>query len=291
MSKKKEATVVEEISFSLPKEIVTVKFVPRKRGMAAHVEDNHVIAGGMLTNAVKTFYCPLQRSGGIANILNKEEKEYLESALGINLSVYGDFWTDYSVKLHKDNASNILDLSNPIEYISYKILSAYPDDIAPSWKERNDKVSYQFAITRPNEEVNETKLKLDVKKEAFKLFGKIEDDKEKLLGVLKLLTNQPISTASSLDWLQGKVQQHVDENPNGFINVVRDPNFETKMLINKAVENKVILKTGNKYQTPDGLELCHAGETPTYNNAVRFLNDDKNQEVRLLIEARIDNAE
>lgn len=287
---KKEEEVMEKTTFSLPNEIVTVKFVPKKRGMAAHVEDNHVISGGMLNKAVKTFYCPLQRSGGIANILSKEEKVCLENELGINLSVYGDFWTEYSVKLYKDNASNILDLSNPIEYISYKILLHYPDDVAKSWKERNDKISYQFAITRANEEVNESKLKLDVKKEAFKLFGKIEDDKEKLFGVLRLLTNQPISRASAIDWLQGKVQEHVDTNPNGFLNVIKDPSFDTKMIIHRGVETGVILKKGNKYETPDGLELCNAGETSTFANAVRFLNQDKNQEVRLLIEARIDNA-
>lgn len=281
----------EVTGFQLPNEVVTVKFVPKKKGMAANVDDNHVIAGGMLTNTTKTYYCPLKKSGGLANVLTKEEKAYLEQELGgIDLSIYGDFWKKFRVKLRKDNASNRFDLSDPTQYIAVKILEKYRQEIAHSWRERNDKVSYMFAITRDGEEVNETKQKLDTKKLAFKLFGKIEDDRDKLLGILKLLTNQPISQASKLDWLQGKVQEHVDVNPSGFVSTIQDPSFETKILIKKAIEVGVIKKKGNKYETVDGLELCNSKDTPTFANTVRFLDNDKNQEVRLLLEARVENA-
>jgi|TARA_R110000822_G_scaffold152112_8_gene291349 hypothetical protein len=286
---KTQEEVVEKV-FSLPTEIVTVKFVPKKKGMAANVEDNHVISGGMLTNSVKTFMCPLQRKGGLANILNKKEKDFLEEMTGKDLSVYGDFWVKFRVKLYKDNASNTYNLNDPMSYIAIKILENYPDDIAKSWKQRNDKISYQFAITRPGEEINEKKVRLDIKAEAFKIYGRMEHNKTLLLGALKLLTNQPISEASTLDWLQGRVQEIVDSTPAKFVSLVNDPSFETQILVKRGVEMKVIKKNGNKYETLDGLELCNSGETPTFANTVRFLDNDKNQEVRLLIEARIDNA-
>tara|TARA_R110000772_G_scaffold54130_2_gene123611 strand:+ start:15495 stop:16358 length:864 start_codon:yes stop_codon:yes gene_type:complete len=281
---------VKESVFTLPNEIVTVKFVPKRKGMAANVEDNHVISGGMLTNSVKSFFCPLQRKGGIANILSKQEKDFLEEVTGKNLSVYGDFWTTFKVQLFKDNASNTFNMANPMEYIAIKILQNYPNDIAKSWKERSDKISYQFAITRPGEEVNEKKIKLDVKKEAFKLYGRMENDRAKLLGALKLLTNKPISAASDLDWLQGQVEEFVDNSPSKFVQLVKDPSFETQILIKRGVEAGVIKKSGNKYETLDGLELSNTGEPSTFANAVRYLDNDKNQEVRLLLEARIDNA-
>ncbi len=280
----------KKVTFKVPNEVVTVKFVPRRRGMAAHVDDNHVISGGMLNNAVKTFYCPLQRARGIGNILADDEKEFLEKKTGLNLSVYGDFWKKFKVKLFKNNASNVFDLSDPTGFLSVRVLESYPNDIAHSWGARNDKITYQFAITRPGEEINETKVKLDAKKEAFKRFGKIEDNREMLLGVLKLITNQPISKESNLDWLQGKVQEHVDSDPNNFISIITDSSFETKILIKKAVEVGVIKKKGNKYETLDGLELCNPKEVPTFVNTIKYLDDDRNQEIRLLIEARVDNA-
>ncbi len=279
-----------EEKFKLPSRRVTVKFVPRKKGMAANVDDNHVIAGGMLPNAKDTFYCPLQRSGGIANILSKKEKEYLEQELGLDLSVYGDFWKTFNVKLGKSDAGNRFDTSNPLEFISLRILEQYTDQIAPSWKERKNKPSYKYAITEQGEEQDEKKIKLDLKKEAFKKYGRIEEDKDALIGVLKLLENKPISKESKLSWIQGQVEAFLDQHPGKFVQLMTDPYLETKLLLNKAVEAGAVKKNGNSYRTIDGLDLCNSGQKPTFNNAVRFLNEDKNQEVRLLIESRIENS-
>ena len=274
--------------FSLPNEEITVKFIPRRKGMAANVPDNHVIAGGMMSKSRKEYYAPLQRNGAIANVLTTEEKKFIEDATQLNLSVYGDFFKTFSVALRKDDASNKFDLSNPIDFISYKILMACSNEIAQNWDARNDSPEFLFAITREDEVQNTKKKKLDVKKEAFKAYGRIEDDKEKLLSVLKLLTNQAIASTSKLVWIQGKVEEIVDNTPKSFLDVVNDSSFETKALINRGVESKIIIKEGNQYVTNDGLSLCEQGSIATFSNAVRFLDDDKNQEVRLLIQARID---
>ena len=284
----KEATINK---FTLPTDIVIVKYINRKRGMSANVEPGHIISGGMLSTAVRKFSAPLQRNGAVKNVLTSEEKIYLEEVTGLNLSVYGEFWQTYFVALHKDDANNRFDLSNPMDYISYKILSSLSkDDIASSWADRNKNQTYQFAITREDEEMLETKQKYDAKKEAFKLYGKIEDDKDKLLGVLKLLTNKPISKESKLDWLQHKIEEFVDTMPSAFVNVVNDHAFYTKILINKGVDAGVILKAGNKYSTADGLDLSNSGEIATFDNTVLYLDNPKNQEVRTIIEAKINKA-
>lgn len=274
--------------FTLPQEIVIVKHIPRRKGMAANVEKDHVISGGMLNTAVKKFCAPLQRNGSVKNVLSDEEKEYLEKETGLNLSVYGDFWRDYYVSLHKDDANNRFDLSSPMDYISIKILeSLSKDEIAPSWEARTKNQTYQFAISRGDDEMLEDKRKYDSKKEAFKLYGKIEDDKDKLLGVLKLLTNKPISKDSTLNWLQHKVEEFIDTMPTVFVNVINDKAFYTKMLINSGIEAGVVEQKGNRYKTIDGLDLCNAGEVATFENAVAYLDNPKNQEIRTIIEAKI----
>lgn len=277
-------------TFSLPNETIIVKFIPRKKGMAAgpDISDSHVISGGMLNTAVRRFSAPLQRNGSIKNVLTDDEKEFLEKKLGLNLSVYGDFWTNFRVPLYKDDANNRFDLSNPMDYISYKVLASLEKhDIAPSWAERKNNLTYQFAITREGEEMLEDKQRYDFKKEAFKLYGKIEDDKNKLVAVLKLLTNKNVSPDSKLDWLQHKVEEFIDTKPSAFVNAVNDKAFYTKMLINTAIDKGVIVKNSNKYSTADGLDLCNADETPTFDNAVKYLDSPINQEVRAIIEAKI----
>lgn len=286
------AKTKEEVSnFELPKEIITVKFIPRKKGMAANVSEDHMIAGGMIGEAVRKYKAPLQRNGSIANVLTREEKEFLEEKTGLDLSVYGDFWVNYSVSLRKDDAHNRLDLSNPMDYISYKLLCSLKNNIAPSWNQRHDKLTYDFVITKGDEEGRERKQQYDSKKEAFKQYGKIEEDKEKLVGILKLVSNKPISKESDLLWVQGKIEEIIDTMPSVFLDVISDSSFETKLLINKGIEYGVIEKVGNKYSTTDGLDLCEADEIPTLQNAVRYLDNPRNQEVRSLVEAKINNAE
>lgn len=276
--------------FTLPNETIRVKFIARNKGLAANVEKNHVISGGMLTNSVKKFATPLQRNGAIKNILTDEEKECLENITGLNLSVYGDFWYDEYVSLYKDDTANILHLNNPIDYIHYKILLNCKDDIAPDWASRNLKQSYQFAITREHEEMLEDKKRFDVKFEAFKYYGKIENDVEQLTGVLKLLSNKLISSNTSKEWLQQEILKIVDKEPAKFVSVIKDKDFYTKLLINEAVDAKVIIRKSNKYSTVDGLDLCNADEVPTLDNAIKYLNEPKNQEVRAIIEAKIAKA-
>jgi len=275
----------KESTFTLPEKTVTIKYINRKKGMASNVGDDHVISGGMLSGSVKRFQVPLLRNGSLKNVLTNDEKEVLESQTGLNLSIYGEFWTNHFVALFKDD--NRLDLSNPMDYISYKILMSLKDDIAPSWGERNLKQTYQFVITSSDEELTEKKQGLDNKKEAFKLYGKIEDDKEKLIGILKLLTNKPISKDATLKWLQSQVEEFLDKKPESFVAMLKDSKLETKLLIQSAEDKGVILKSGNKYATSDGLDLCENGQIPTFENAIAYLDNPKHQEVRSLIEAKL----
>lgn len=280
---------MEENKFTLPNETVTVKFIPRRKGMATSVSKDHVISGGMLDNTFKKFCAPLQRNGKIANILTAEEKEHIEKLLGgVDLSVYGDFWKEFFVPLGKTDAGNTFDLSDPIDYISVQLLKKNNIEIAPSWAERDVKQTYQFAITREGEVSDELKAVFDIKKEAFKLYGKIEDDRDKLIAVLRLLSNRPVSKDSKLDWIQKQVEVYVDTESEAFVNVVTDASFETKKLINEAVDVGYILKKGNKYETKDGLILANSGELATFNNAVRYLDQDANQEVRNIVEAKVE---
>lgn len=286
--------VVKETGFELPNKQVVVKYIKRRKGMAAgeHITNDHVISGGMLVNSTKRFTVPMQRNGGLANILTKEEKDYLEGSdalRGANLSIYSDFWRDFYVTLRKED--NQFDMSRPMEFIQVKLLQSLKDHVAPSWDKRNDKQSYQFVIVNEGEEFKETKRKYDSKKEAFKLYGKVEDDKDQLLGILKLITNKPISNGSKLDWIQGQVEEFIDNSPSKFVELMKDSSFTTKILINKGIEAGVIVKKSNKYSTVDGLSLCEADENPTFDNAVRYLDNNKNQEIRSLVEAKIKNAE
>jgi hypothetical protein len=70
----------KEVTFTLPDKKVKVKFIDRKRGMAAGswVTKDHAIAGGMLATSTKKIPVPMLKNGSLANVLTTAEKTYLE---------------------------------------------------------------------------------------------------------------------------------------------------------------------------------------------------------------------
>lgn len=277
-------------AFRLPNKKIIIKFIPRSNVMINGEIDNHIAKGGMLTGAVCSYSAPLQRNGTVVNVLTNEEKEYLEGVTDLNLSVYGDFWRTFKVRLIKDTLGQEFNLLNPINYISYKILKSLTKfEIAPSWADRNRNLDYRFAITEADEVTNVKNKVFNTKREAFKAYSKIESNAEILHSILKLLSNAPISKNTSLSVLQDKVGDYVDNQPEKFLSVANDANFETKKLILDGVEAGFISKTGSRYVTKDGLELCESGEIPTFANAVKYLDAIKNQDTRIIIEAKIYN--
>ena len=104
---------------------------------------------------------------------------------------------------------------------------------------------------------------------------------------LVLMLNKPISPDSTLNWLQTRVEEFIDSKPSLFVDLMKDSKFETKLLIQSAEEKGYVKKSGNKYSTIDGLDLCENGQIPTFENAVAYLDNPKHQDVRGIIEAKL----
>ena len=278
--------------FMLPQEKVTIKFIKRNKGLAADVSESHVISGGMVEGATRKFCVPLQRGGGLKNVLTTEEKEYFENGhfRGVNLSIYSDFWHSKNVALEK--LDTILDLSIPEDYLKYKILLAWQDVIAPSLEEykRTNKGTYQFYMTRTGEELKDRSKKLDLIKTAWKEYYKIEDNRDVLVSIIYLMSGKKLSDNSTMKFINTEVETLVDSRTKDFLNLIEDPNFETKTLIALAENVGIVVKKNGKYETVDGLTLAKEGEIASLQNAVKYLIDPKNQEVRDLIEARVKNT-
>ncbi len=278
--------------FKLPNEKVTIRFIKRNKGLAADVNDSHVISGGMIEGATRKFCVPLLRNGGLKNVLTSEEKEFFEKGHfnGVNLSIYSDFWKTQYVSLEK--LDTILDLSIPEDYFKYKILLSWDDVIAPdldTYKKQN-KGTYQFYITKSGDELKDRSKKLDIIKTAWKTYYKYEDNRDVLISIIYLMTGKKLADNSTMKFISTEVETLVDNRTKDFLNLVEDPNFETLTLIALAENAGIILKKNGKYETVDGLSLAKQGELATLSNAVKFLVDVKNQDVRDLIEARLKNT-
>lgn len=290
---------VEEMVSCLRNERIIVRHVPKLTGMWGN-NPKHILAGGMAEGAVRTFVVPRLSSGMFVNVLTDKEKAFLEEIMGLEynaLSIYkkvDNFWDDSNEnginKVRLSKQDNYFNLSDPEDYIRYKILLANKDYIAPSLQALQDtpKATYQFVIISEGEETKVAKSNMSSTMMCYKEFGKVEDDIDTLRVIIETIDGRPTSQTAKLEFLQTKVNSLIQADSKIFLKVVTDPMLSTKVLIKRAIEAGLISNRGNYlYLRKDNTPLCEANEEPTLNIAAKYLNSPKHQEVKFALEAKL----
>ena len=277
----------------LRNERVIVRFVPKEGGMITNPK--HILYGGMAEGAVRYFTVPvLQSTGAFKNVLTDAEKEYLEQVMGLEynaLSIYkkeNNYWENFRVRLTKQDT--YLNLSDPNDYIKYKVLLANTNFIADSLETLQDRprATYQYVLIKEGESEKRESDNISTIMKCYKEYGKIENDADTLKCIVELLDKRPLAKGTKIEFLQGKANTLIQSNPGLFYSTVTDPVLPVKVLIRKAVEEGVISRRGDQYYLKsDNSPLCGNNEEPTLNTAAKYLSLPKNQELKLSIEAKL----
>ena len=293
---KKEKAVAKTNVNPLVNEEVFVRFVPQPTGFGI-TDKKHVGYGGLFDGNSVTVCVPVLSNGNFKNILTNEEKDFLENALGLDpnaLSVYkteNNYWKNYKIRIEKEGLK--LNLSDPNDYIRYKVLLANKNIVAPSVQERIDrpKATYRFEIVRSGEEASMESLKMDSTMDSYKEFGKIENDIDTLRVLVELLDGRPYSSTESAVFFKSRVNQLIQKDPKRFLQYIKDPLLHTKMIIRRSVElGKVSMKNDYYYLASSGAPLCEQNEKSTLSVAARFLNQPANQDIKYILESEVEKA-
>ena len=285
-------TVINEPINCLRNERVIVRYVPKESGIVTNPK--HILYGGMAENAVKYFTVPQLESGKLVNILTDGEKEFLEDIMGLEfnaLSIYkkeNNYWSNKQVRLLKQD--NILDLSDPEQYIKYKILLANKDEIAPSLQALQDmpKATYKYVIIKEGEETSNARQEMSATMQAYMEYGKYEKDADTLRTIIETIDGRPLALNTKIEFLQTKINKLIQADAKLFLKVITDPLLSTKVLIKRAVEGGLIANRGGFfYLREDNSPLCSNKEDPTFNIAAKFLASPKNQALKFSIEAKL----
>ena len=294
MKNKKEVnqTTNKEMINCLRQERILVRHIPKEGGMISNPK--HILYGGMAENAIRYFTVPKLSSGMYVNVLTDKEKEFLEEVMGLEyntLSIYkkvDNYWENNMVRLTKQD--NVFDLSDPEQYIKYKILLANKNFIAPSLEALTDypKATYQFVIIAEGEETKTAKDNMSITMKCYKEFGKIENDIDMLRTLVETIDGRPTSANVKLEFLQTKVNSLIQADSKLFLKTITDPYLPTKVLIKKAIEAGLISNRGNYlYLRQDNSPLCENNQEPTLSIASQYLNNPKHQDIKLTLEAKL----
>lgn len=292
-AKNKKETASGEMVNPLRNERVYVRFIPHKDN---GLPKDHVLAGAKADGAYDSFVVPVLRSTGrYKNILTNDEKDYLEKALGLDngaLSVYkaeNNYWENYQVRIQNAKEGMYLNLSDPEDYIKYKVLLANSDFIAPSVQERIDrpKATYRYEIVRTVEETSLASAKVDARKASYKEFDKIDGDFDTMRVLVEMMDGRPYASNTSIEFFRNRIDSLIQEDPKAFLREVTDQYLHSKVLLRRGTELGVINKRGDYYFLKDNTPLCESGENPTLSIAARYINLPSHQDVKFLLESEI----
>lgn len=292
-AKSKKETASEEMVNPLRKEKVYVRFIPHKDN---GLPKDHVLSGAKADGAYDTFVVPVLRSTGkYKNVLTNSEKDYLEKVLGLDngaLSVYkteNNYWDNYSVTIQNAKEGMYLDLSDPEDYIKYKVLLANSDFIAPSVQDRQDrpKATYKYEIVRSVEENSLASAKVDARKASYKEFDKIDNDFDTMRVLCELMDGRPYAANTPIEFFRNRIDSLIMKDPKAFLREAKDEYLHAKVLIRRGTELGVISKRGDYYFLKDNTPLCDQGEDPTLSIAARYINLPTHQDIKFLLESEV----
>jgi hypothetical protein len=288
---KDNGTMGKETVSCLKNQTVKVRFINKNSGFIT--DPTHVLYGGMSQTAKRRYTVYLQRNGQMVNPLTDAEKDFLEDILMMEknaLSIYkkeDNFWKNRMVELVKGD--NYLDLSNPHDYIKYKILLTNKDFVAPSEEilRKCPKHTYQFVITSDEADLENSIGDLTGKAKAYKLFGEIERDYEKLAYLCEKVAGKSIHVQNK-DMILDAVNKMILTTTNKFIEEVENKYLDTEILLKKAVDRGIVRKQKTEYiLVSHNLTLCPAGLNPSLRTACEFLNQPRNQEYLFEIQGQV----
>lgn len=298
-NKKKNLKEAEDIKVNpLRNEKIYVRFVPHEGGLAG-TDHKHPLYGGRANGTKTVIRLPiLDSTGKYKNALTNDEKAFLERALSLDdnaLSIYNtkdNFWDNFKVVLDAKEGLR-LDLSNPEDYIRYKVLLANSDIIAPSVQERLErpKRTYQYEIVSERNEAFAEDAKVDAFLDGAKELGKIEDDIDTMRVLAEVLDSKPYAQNTSRAFLRTRLAMILKQDSKTFYKAIKDPLLHTKVLLRRGQElGKISRKADNFYLAADGTPLCNDNENPTFSIAARYLNEPAHQELKFLLESEVEKA-
>lgn len=269
---------------------ITIKYLKKE---SDYIKDpKHAGYGGLFVGSAIAIPPPLMNNGKMKNLLTDKEKKGLEFILGKSLSIYGDFWKEEYEKgsifpIYLDKDDKVLDLSDPMQFIVWKVLMASPI-VANNLGEIRHRATNRFVMVEEGEEVLKQKESVGSKVVAFKKYVEFENNKPVLRYILRNL-GRYTDKNQKLDFLQVETAKMIEKDANMFVSIVTDEYIKTKVILEEAFEYGVVNVRDHKYYTKEDQPISD-GNSPTLEVAAEYLAKPLGQEMRLAIEAKLKQA-
>lgn len=279
---------MSDINF-LENKKITVKAVDKYRTGFSKTSDGSTL----YTGCKQIFQAPTNQNDRLIPILTEEEQRWFEERMGLEKNALAfnnkdkSYWKDFRVTL--DKKGKTLDLNDYEDFLSYRVLKA-SNSIANS-KEAINVLQHLFYMVTEDEELDASSKLSDRYEEASKLFASISKSDKKMANVLRLL-GKTVTVEANTKWLKSELVKIIEQkakvpgqlNMDDFIKAAGDKELDNRIFILDALEINEIFVEGSTYKLRAGDIIGY-----DFSQALSFMNNPKNQQIKLLIEDRIHN--
>ena len=214
------------------------------------------------------------RSGRLYTGLTEADAARLGEKLGYDLKPSSEFWKTFFIRT--SGRDIILNTEEAIDELKYLFLKSHKR-VKNSIFEH--KATANFVLINEEEEARKSNVHNKAKRQAIREFDKMSSSDIKK--ALRLYGKRSENMAAEL--AENKLFEIIDADPQGFIDKwINNQGRETQYLIERAISENIIRR--NKRQYSYGTETIGYG----IEDAIVYLEDPKNQELRITIKAELD---
>lgn len=274
----------------LRKEIVEVRFIPSDSKM--YSDPATPVYGGLAENASITFAVP-SKNGMLMQILTADEQAFFEKLFGLTEGAMStakyteNYWKTYNKgfinRVTLDKTIRRLDLSNPKDYIEWKILCANDEVVCPNYERLQNNQglnTYRFVMSNENAVSQNAGKIADLKLENFEYYSKYKDDDNMLRVIIYLITHKKVSPNTKIELLKRDLVDLMENKPIDCNKILSAKNLEQKKVVLISTEKGLISeRNGFYYLTENGKKLSEDYEDSNLDNAANYLANVANQEL------------
>ena len=223
--------------------------------------------------------------------LDEATERRLEKAMRMpveSLSKYNeDYWGKYQIRIGKEG--KVFDTKNPKDELDLCVCRVNPL-IAKSKADIAYSPGAQFYISSEQDEAKSKNIEEKEERKAIKKYGTLSLDE--MLDVLRVYAhgegkqNTRYTKSTPLDLVESDLYGRVKENPEEFLRIVEDKSFKTRVLIDKLVTKRILIRSGSKY-------IVHGGDSigSTLQDTIDYLETPQNQDVLISLKQKLEASE
>lgn len=232
----------------------------------------------LFSQCSRIFSAPLdaqvRKQGYVKTGLSKEEQTKLEKELALEkgtLNPNSEYWTTFSIKLNGED--RILDLSNPNDYLDYKILQVNKRFVADGIKESRTNPQSLFVLINEESEAIQKNTKRQDKADAYVKYSELTPIE--MRKVLFLIGQKADNTSDEI--VKEKVGDLIESDPTKFLKLFEDKDFETRVFLHQLKAYRILYVNRGQWYYND--TLLGIDEATT----VEFVKNINNQELVILL--------